>query len=507
MRPARSPDSHAGAIPTGSRIDRRALAALLPLCLSVFLAAADQTVVVTVLPDLLADVRVSVSELDRASWTVTAYLIGYVAAMPLMGRLADRYGWHRVLVFALAVFGVGSVLVALSPEAPGWLGFDGNELGWAIGARALQAVGGSATIPIALTVAATLSTRRRQAVAFGVVGASAEAGSVIGPLWGGAIGTLLSWEWTFWLNVPIVVGLVAVLLTPPFRPIVATAGGRVDYVGAALIAGSLTMLVWALVDAAMPGASTIALLTGAIAAAAAAWAWGRRSGIEIIPGSLLRASAWRWAGASHVLIGSSLIVVMVSVPLMANTVLGASALDGGFMLLRFTVAVAAGALIGGLGSSLLGQRPFAFGGLLLAAAGLFLLSTWGSDIADPRLTFDLAVAGLGFGLLISPVVSSALRDVEEETRATAAAWITLARMLGMAIGLAAMTAWGTARFESIVADLPDGGFNLLTGTLSEEAGEAGVTVFRGFFRAGALIALTALAPAWLMTRQPGRGKP
>ena len=104
--------------------------------LGALITALDLTVVVTVLPSMMLDLKVPISELDRASWVITAYLLGYTVAMPLIGRLGDVYGYPRVYQASLVVFCVGTALVAISPS-----------LGWMVGARVIQAVGGGATIP------------------------------------------------------------------------------------------------------------------------------------------------------------------------------------------------------------------------------------------------------------------------------------------------------------------------------------------------------------------------
>ena len=162
---------------------------LLPLCFGVFIAADDQTVVVTLLPDMLADLRVGVSELDRASWSITGYLIGYTAAMPLMGRLSDRTGYRTAFLLAMAVFTLGSALVAIPPDIPRLLYGGAPEYNWLIGTRVFQAIGGGAVIPISIAAAGQLVDGKHRAIAYGLIGASAEAGGVFGPLWGGGITT------------------------------------------------------------------------------------------------------------------------------------------------------------------------------------------------------------------------------------------------------------------------------------------------------------------------------
>ena len=159
--------------------------------LGAFVTALDQTVVVAAIPEIMLDLKVPFTELDRVSWVVTAYLLGYTAAMPLMARLADVYGYPRVYQASLVVFGTGSVLVAVSPN-----------LEWMVASRVVQAIGGGATIPIGLAIASTTLSSQQRGLALGIVIAAAEAGAMLGPAYGGAIIEVSSWRWVFWLNVP-----------------------------------------------------------------------------------------------------------------------------------------------------------------------------------------------------------------------------------------------------------------------------------------------------------------
>ena len=129
------------------------------------ITALDQTVVVTALPALMLDLKVPITELDRVSWVVTAYLLGYTVAMPVVGRLADVYGCARVYRVSLVVFMAGTTLVALA-----------GSLEWVIGARVVQAVGGGATVPVGMAIAVGLLPPERRGLALGIVGGAAEAG-------------------------------------------------------------------------------------------------------------------------------------------------------------------------------------------------------------------------------------------------------------------------------------------------------------------------------------------
>ena len=143
------------------------------LCLGVFSTALDQTVVVAALPSVMVDLEIPLTDLDKASWIVTAYLVSYTVAMPLAGRLSDVYGRVKMFQAALVLFSVGSAFVALAPNFP-----------WVVSARVLQAIGGGATVPISLAMAVGVVAPQKRGIAIGLVAASAEAGVRFGPsLW------------------------------------------------------------------------------------------------------------------------------------------------------------------------------------------------------------------------------------------------------------------------------------------------------------------------------------
>src|SRR2546421_3751862 len=157
--------------------------AMLPLstaCAAVFLTALDQTVVVTALPRIITELQIPVIQLDRAAWIVSGYLLGYVIAMPLMGRVSDMYGRRRVFLICLGIFALGSLFCGLAPilgnaidisflEHIG-LNVDSPGLIWLVAARFVQAAGGGAVVPVAMAVAADFYGEERRAVALGLIG-------------------------------------------------------------------------------------------------------------------------------------------------------------------------------------------------------------------------------------------------------------------------------------------------------------------------------------------------
>jgi hypothetical protein len=207
------------------------------------------------------------------------------------------------------------------------------------------------------------------------------------------------------------------------------------------------------------------------------------------------------ANGAHLLIGAILIIGMVTIPLMANTVLGADPLEGGLRLLRMTVAIPFGAVLGGILTQRIGIRFPAVTGLILTAAGFYMMSGWDLTIADPTMTIHLTIAGFGFGLLISPVTTAAMTPAIEGDRGAASSLTTVSRMLGMTFGLAAITAWGTDHFNTLVADAPAFTSDpAIQAEISRLASDAGLDVFQAFFSATAVLSLLALIPVWLMAR-------
>ncbi len=476
---------------------------LLPLCFGVFIAADDMTVVVTLLPDMMADLRVGVSELDRASWTITGFLIGFTAAMPLMGRISDRAGYRLAFLAALAVFTLGSALVALSPQMPGWLYGGPPEFSWMVGMRVFQAIGGGALIPISIAAVGELVDGRRRAIAYGLVGASAEAGGVFGPLWGGGITTWLSWEWAFWLNIPLTVAAAAwIMRNPPGKR---NKNVKVDVPAGLVFAAALALLTVGLVRIGRPDALmaiSLALTAGLVVLLVV---MNTRSRDALFPRPLFRLPSFNFANTTHFLVGAVLIIGMVTVPLMAATVFGKSPIEGGLQLLRMTVAIGVGAVIGGIVTQRFGPRGPVMVGLVVTSLGFLLMSGWTVDIAEPTLTAHLVITGLGLGMLVSPIAETALFRVVDYQRGAASALITVSRMVGMTAGLAAMTALGTVQFQQLVADVP--AFSLdpdVQKQIVESATNAGMDVFTRFYQYAAALSVLALVPAFLMTREVRR---
>ena len=465
----------------------------LPLCYGVFIAADDLTLVVTILPDMMQSLKVPANDIDRAAWLIIAFLIGYSATMPIMGRLSDRWGYRRAFWLALVVFMAGSCGVAISPALTETL--DSVPLidpyRWAIFSRVVQSLGAGAAIPISLAAAEELVGPTRRIVAFGMVGASAEAGGVFGPVWAGAITDWIGWEWTFWLNIPLsMIAVLALLLMPKGR----SHDTKIDWPGAIAFAIALTLMTIGLFRISQPDLLMIIAFATAAVFSAFIIIRLRTSHDPAIPRVLFGLRDFNWSNVTHFLVGAALMIGLVSVPLLAGTIYGHSALDAGLLLMRMTIALGVAALAGGVIATRFGVRIPTIAGLIISAIGFNFVSTWGLQVEEPRASIDLVLVGTGLGLVIAPIAESALRRVQEEDRGIASGLLTLARNIGMTVGLAVVASLGAQQFLTTAPNIGEMIAN------PDSANEAGLAVFSNFFTYASTACIIAVIPAWLMTR-------
>lgn len=424
---------------------------LLLIGAGIFFGTLDQTVVVTVLADILASIHLPINrDFSNASWIINGYLIAYTVAMPLMGRVADVYGRVRIFVACLAIFTLGSILVALSPNLP-----------TLVASRCVQAVGGGGLLPVGFAIGAEVAQRRR-AVVLGAFAACNNGSTFLGPVWGAAVARLWDWRGIFWLNVAIIVPLA--LATPLLARDLRRRDERIDWLGGGLLALGLFAVTFALSDnGASPRPLALSLAIGALGAALllAFLFWERRVRMPIVRLELLRLPRIQAAMASYFFIGAALITALVAVPLLVNVLWGESTTQSGLVLMRLLLLLPVGNVLGGILAARIGYRTTTLLGLLLALAGFAWMHAWpyspGSQYAIPPSTWHLwgalGLIGLGLGFCDGPLVATVVDAAPAAQRASASAFLLVLWTTGMIVGLALLANLGIGAFSGGVSGL------------------------------------------------------
>jgi EmrB/QacA subfamily drug resistance transporter len=389
------------------------------LLLAMLLASLDQTIVATALPTIVEDL----GGVDQLSWVVTAYLLGATVTMPLWGRASDLYGRKPLFVAAIVVFLAGSTLSGLA-----------GTLGQLIAFRALQGLGAGGLMTLAMAIVGELVPGRERGRYQGYIQIVFVVASVAGPLLGGLFADHASWRWVFYVNLPIGAVALALITTKLHLP-VERRPVKLDYVGAALLAGALSCLLLAATR------GTDVLYAGFVVLLGAFLAQERRAAEPVLPLRLFREPVFDIVAAALFMTTLALMVVIVFLPLFLQSELGMSATGSGFLLLPALLAGTVSTILSGRAIARTGRyKRFPPVGLAVMAVGLAALSTLDRSSSTVTIVALLVVFGLGFGL-VSQVLTTAIQNaVDRRDLGIATASANLFRSLGGAVGVAAFGA-------------------------------------------------------------------
>jgi EmrB/QacA subfamily drug resistance transporter len=447
-----------------SPTDRRALGAAL---LAVLLGALDLTVIATILPGMVTDLRINAADVDRYVWIVNSYLLAYVVAIPVVGRLSDIVGRKLAFQASLALFLVGSIVCAFAADLPSM-----------VTGRAIQGAGGGALLPVTMAMVGDLLPPGRRAAVLGLVGAVDTLGWVLGPIWGAMLVEIAPgpdpWRRAFIVNVPLAVAAtIAIGRVGGERPPAVKAwASRLDVPGALLLAGTLLALNLGLSAGGELGApaggaralggsrNPVAELVLPLLAVAAVLGVllvqrQRRAKWPLLPVSLFLDRQFSAAIMANFLVGASLIVAMVDIPVITAMLVDQASVSrvSALMLAPFTLLIALLSFAGGRIVSRVGFRLTASVGLVLVTVGYAALWFGLRGGLLVGMLPGLVLAGAGFGLVFAPIGATAIDAAPAPDRGIAAAMTLVFRLLGMTIGISMLTAIAVRRLQGLVGNL------------------------------------------------------
>jgi EmrB/QacA subfamily drug resistance transporter len=442
----------------------------------------DIAIVNVALPSIQIDLGFSQ---DNLQWVISAYALVFGGFLLLGGRAADLLGRRRVFIGGVIVFTIGSLLCGLA--------WDEVSL---IGARALQGLGAAVISPAALSILmTTFREGRDRNVALGAWGAVGGFGAAAGVLLGGILTDALSWEWIFFVNIPV--GLAALALAPILLDESRDARAkRFDALGAVLVTAGLSLLVYAITEASDFGWTswqTISLFAGTVALLAAFGLWERRVEDPLLPFSIFRIRTLTGSNTAGFLMGTMLFSMFMLLTLYMQQVLGFSALETGVAYLACAGTAVLWANVAAALVTRIGIKPVMVTGMTLMAVGIALftqISPDGSYASD--LLPGLLLIGIGMPFAFVAISIGALAGVPDRNAGLASGINNTAFQIGGALGIAVLSTIATTRTD----DLVEGG-TALPAALTEG--------FQAALWAGVGVAVLGLLASVALIRRDGEG--
>jgi MFS family permease len=516
--------------------------------IGVFLAGLELMITATALPSILLDLAVSdqlgkpaFSELRHASWIVNGYLLAYVVAMPLAGRIADVWGSRRLFLGALVLFVVGSLVAGR-----------GQTIDELILGRIIQGIGGGILVPVGTAAASHLFEGHDRPRALGIIGALTFLGMAAGPFLGAAIlggfnvaagldrlgvadvGPIRDaltppWRWVFYVNVPI--GLAALLIawaashgweTPRRRTRIDVLGAIVWSVALAAALGATTLIGVSDLGGLDPTVVGVGLAGLAMVATVVTIVRGARRADPFLDPRLFRHVAFSSAALVSLLTGYAFATAIIGGAVFVDRVLYGGPDQQRLALGALAGATAVGALLSGFLVRTLSLRVVTFVGLGLCAATLWLMAGWTPAVPIATVAAVLGGFGFGFGLTVTPRSTAAVESAGRASFGMASAIVTVARMIGMAVGVAVLTAYGSTQIDRLYdrlfavdpdgwkavvpAELRDRGLRdgLVVNALERWAANEANGILVGMFLAAGVVTIIAIPPGLALGRRTRR---
>ena len=393
--------------------------------IALFMVVLDNLVVSTALPVIRVDLGASIEQLE---WIVNAYTLTFAVFLLTGAALGDRFGRKRLFILGVGIFTAASASAALAPSTD-----------WLIAARAFQGIGGAIVTPLTLTILSAAVSAERRGVALGAWSGIAGLAVAMGPLVGGAVVEGISWQWIFWLNVPI--GLVLLPLATQLRESHGP-DKALDLRGLALGSAGLLGIVWGLVNGNAHGWTSPqivgALVVGALLVSAFV-AYELRAKAPMLPMRFFRDRAFSAANGASLFMYFGMFGSIFLLTQFFQTAQGYSPLEAGMRVLPWTAMPILVAPIAGALSDRIGGRPLMAAGLALQAAGL----AWIAAVSTPTIGYEALVgpfvlSGIGMGMFFAPVANVVLSAVSRAEEGKASGVNNTIREVGGVFGVAVL---------------------------------------------------------------------
>jgi EmrB/QacA subfamily drug resistance transporter len=422
--------------------DRTKWFALALLCAVQFMVVLDIAIVNVALPSIQADLGFSQENLQ---WVISAYALVFGGFLLLGGRLSDILGRRRIFMAGLVIFSVGSLLCGLA--------WSDESL---IGARAIQGLGAAAITPSALSIlTTTFAEGRERNIALGAWGAVGGFGAAAGVLMGGILTDLLSWEWIFFVNIPV--GIAGLVLAPILLRESKDAHGQShDVPGAVLVTGGLSLLVLGITQGQQWGwgsAATIGTFVVSAVMLAAFALWELRQHEPLVPFSIFRLQTLTAANVAGFVMGTALFSMFLILTLYMQQVLGFSPLKTGVGYLAVAGTAVIWANVAAVAVNKVGVKPALIFGMSLLTVGLLYftqVSVDGSYWAD--LFPGFLILGIAIPFAFVPITIAALAGTKPQEAGLASGLINTTQQIGGAVGIALLSTIAVTTTDDAVAD-------------------------------------------------------
>jgi EmrB/QacA subfamily drug resistance transporter len=393
------------------------------LLLGILMASMDNMIVATAMGSIVADL----GGLDKYVWATSAFMVAQMAGMPIFGKLSDMFGRKRFFVFGLVVFMIGSALCGTASSIVELSIF-----------RAIQGIGGGALIPIAFTIIFDVYPPEKRGKMSGIFGAVFGTSSLFGPLLGAYITDYWSWEWIFYINLPLGI-LALVFILYGYKESREHSKQAIDWWGAATLVGAVVSMMFALELGGDQYAWDSSVIIGLFVAAAVLLVGfvkaETRAQAPIISFGMFRQRLYSTSTIAGVFYNLGFVVAVVFIPLFVQGVYGGSATNSGLILLPMTVASVFSAGFGGNLANKYSYRALMRFSAVLFLIGIICLSTINPDTPRYMLSIYMVITGLGVGFSFSVLGMSGIHHFDERQRGQASSTISFVREFGMTIGI------------------------------------------------------------------------